>query len=144
LQEEYSDYTRFSLIRDPIDALASTLAQTGGRISDIVSPKRIAGNVEHWMDFHNDILKEKDLNLVWSNDLKIQPLKTFEKISEIAGLEMIRDTIIDQKDITDTTNYRPTSREMSEYKDAYRALASTDLSKPYKLYSELVKKTLII
>lgn len=143
LQEKYLDCTRFSLVRDPLESLASTLAQTGGSISDIVSSKRIGGSIEHWMDFHNDILKEKDLNLVWSHDLRIQPLKTFEKISKIAGLEMIRDTIIDQKNITDT-NYRPTSTIMPEYMHAYRALSSTDLSKPYKLYSQLVKKTLII
>ena len=140
-KEEFAGSIRFSLVRDPIECITSSvvLDATAGKLT----PKRIAYVIDEWIDFHTKLLEEDQLTLVWCNDLKTKPLKTFIKIAEIVGIDIIRDTVIEQKDISDF-NYLPSKKVLSGYDQAFKAVSAYDLSKAYKIYSKLVKQSLVI
>jgi len=140
-KEEFAGSIRFALVRDPIECITSsiTLDATAGKLT----PKRVAYVIDEWVDFHTKLLKEDNLNLIWCNDLKTKPLKTFLKIAEIIGIDIIRYTIIEQKDISDF-NYLSTKTTLQGYGQAFKAVSSSDLSKAYKIYAKLVKQSLVV
>mgnify|MGYP000323992964 CR=1 FL=1 len=63
--------------------------------------------------------------------------------AEIIGIDIIRDTIIEQKDISDF-NYLSTKTTLQGYGQAFKAVSSSDLSKAYKIYAKLVKQSLVV
>jgi hypothetical protein len=140
-KDEFSGSIRFANVRDPIECLTSCVTKDAG--NDKLTAKRVEYVVKAWVDFHSKLLLEDELNLVWCNDLKNRPLKTFISITEMIGLPMLRDTVIEQENITDF-NYISTKTNLTGYNQAYKAISSSDLSEAYKIYSKLVKRSLVI
>ena len=140
LDPRYSGMDRFSLVRDPVQCITSVLCQIDGHSDKKDYEYKIV--VKEWIDFHEKILEEKNINLVWCKDLKFRPVETFTKIIiHVLGLEMLRDTIIDHETIQDK-NYSNSNFNTPQYRKIHRYVSSTDLSKAYSIYAKLVKQSI--
>jgi hypothetical protein len=139
LDPRYSEMDRFSLVRDPVQCIASSLSQV--QSLEDVGAKELKTVIDNWINFHKKILEEDKINLVWCKDLKFRPLETFAKVIDILGLEMIRDNIIDQNTIQDK-NYKNSNFDSPDYQRIHRLVSSTDLSKAYSIYAKLVKQSI--
>jgi hypothetical protein len=139
LDPRYADMDRFSLVRDPVQCISSSLSQVQNL--EQTGAKELKTVIDNWINFHKKILEEDKINLVWCKDLKFRPLETFAKVIDVLGLEMIRDNIIDQNTIQDT-NYRNSNFDSLDYQRIHRLVSSTDLSKAYSIYAKLVKQSI--
>jgi hypothetical protein len=139
LDPRYSKMDRFSLVRDPVQCISSILSQVDGDLDKDEHQYKMV--IKEWISFHEKILEEKNISLVWCKDLKFRPLETFAKIIDILGFEMIKDNIIHQDTIQDN-NYRNSNVNSINYQRIHRIVSSTDLSKPYSIYAKLVKQSI--
>jgi hypothetical protein len=140
LDPRYSGTDRFSLVRDPIQCITSSLSQV--QSIEETGAKELKIVIDNWINFHKKILEEDNVNLVWCQDLKFRPLETFAKVIDVLGLEMIRDNIIIDQDTIQDTNYKNSNFEAPNYKRIHRLVSSTDLSKAYSTYAKLVKQSI--
>jgi hypothetical protein len=142
LDSQYSNAERFSLVRDPVQCISSIICQVDGNSDKQEHQyKRV---IKEWIDFHEKILEEKNISLVWCKDLKFRPLETFTNIiTDVLGLEVLRDTVMGQDSMQDK-NYKNSNFNTPQYKKIHRYVSSTDLSQPYSMYSELVKRSIQI
>lgn len=142
LDERYSGMDRFSLVRDPVQCLSSVISSIDSHSDK--DEKQYKTAISDWIKFHEKILEEKNINLVWCKDLKFRPLETFTNIiTDVLGLEMLRDTIIGHDTIQDK-GYQNSNFNTPQYRKIHRYVSSTDLSQPYFMYSELVKRSIRI
>jgi hypothetical protein len=140
LDPRYSGMDRFSLVRDPVQCIASSLCQVKG--IEETGDKELKTVIDNWINFHKKILEEDNVKLVWCKDLKFRPLETFAKVIDVLGLEMIRDSIIIDQDTIQDTNYKNSNFDIPDYKRIHRLVSSTDLSKAYSIYAKLVKQSI--
>jgi hypothetical protein len=140
LDPRYLTMDRFSLVRDPAQCISSILCQVDTHQDK--DENQYKSVISDWINFHEKILKEDNINLVWCKDLKFRPLETFTKIiTETLGLEIIRDDIIDHNSIQDN-NYKNSNFNTPQYRKIHRYVSSTDLSKAYSIYAKLVKQSI--
>ena len=140
LDPRYSEMDRFSLVRDPVECIASSSCRVEGIEGNGATQLKIV--IDHWIKFHKAILEEDNINLVWCEDLKFRPLETFAKVIDTLGLEMIRDSIIINQDTIQDINYKNSFFGTPDYKRIHRLVSSTDLSKAYSVYAKLVKQSI--